>query len=183
MKYWFTADEHLGHERILEYSKRPFKIVDEMDDVIIENHNSVVSKDDITIHAGDYTLWKDVSGIYKKYINRYINLKHIFLKGSHDYWLKGKNNDQIWERNIFVDGKKYYFVVCHYNMRTWARSHYNSFQLFGHSHGRLQPTGKQHDIGVDNNDFFPVSANQIVEIMKMRDNNFNFIDKGQKRGA
>jgi calcineurin-like phosphoesterase family protein len=67
--------------------------------------------------------------------------------------------------------------VCHYAMRTWARSHYNSYQLHGHSHGRLEPIGKQWDIGVDNNDFYPVSLDGIAEIMSKRPDNPNFIGK------
>jgi calcineurin-like phosphoesterase family protein len=172
--HWFISDEHYGHERIIEYNKRPFKTIDEMDETIISNSNSVVSKNDITVHGGDFTLWKDVAGIYKKYINR-LNGNHIFLKGSHDYWLPRRKSMQIWEKNIFVENRKYYFVVCHYAMRVWARSHYNSLQLYGHSHGKLPPIGKQHDITVDNNDFYPLSEFQIVQIMKHQPDNFNLI--------
>jgi calcineurin-like phosphoesterase family protein len=168
--YWFTADEHYGHKNIIEYSDRPYDSVEEMDECLINNHNQVVQKNDTVIHAGDFTLWKNVEGIYKKYIGR-LNGIHIFLKGSHDYWLKWNLSQQIWEKRI--DG--HYFVVCHYAMRTWARSHYNSFQLFGHSHGKLNTVGKQHDVGVDNNIYFPVSAKQIIDIMRDRPDNPNLI--------
>lgn len=170
MKYFFTADEHYGHKKTIEYSNRPFITIEEMDQTLITNHNEIVTENDITIHAGDFTLWKNIQGIYEKYINQ-LNGKHVFLKGSHDYWLKWHKSQQIWEQII----DKHYFVVCHYAMKTWARSHYNSFQLFGHSHGRLEPTGKQHDIGVDNNNFYPVSSDEIINIMKRRDDNFNLI--------
>lgn len=174
--YWFTSDEHYGHRNIIEYCDRPFNSVQEMDEILIQNFNSVVSGQDTTIHAGDFTLSKDKELIYRKYINR-LNGNHIFLKGSHDYWLPRSRSMQIWEKLI----KKHYFVVCHYNMRTWARSHYNSIQLYGHSHGGLAPTGKQHDIGVDNNKFFPLSDNQIIEIMKSRPDNPNFIKRSRRR--
>jgi len=171
--YFFTADEHIAHKKIIEYCNRPFRSVEEMDETIISNHNEVVSKNDIVIHGGDFTLWKNVEGIYKKYINR-LNGQHIFIRGSHDYWLK-KSAPTRWERNITINGKKYYFVVDHYAMRTWHKSHYNSFQLHGHSHGKLESVGKQHDIGVDNNDFYPLSETQIIEIMKIKPDNFNLI--------
>lgn len=174
--YWFTSDEHFGHKKIIEYCQRPFSSVEEMDEIIINNFNSVVRNEDITIHAGDFTLWKNLKGIYENYINK-LNGKHIFLKGSHDYWIPWNKSQQVWEKLISSGGKKYYFVVCHYSMRTWARSHYNSFQLFGHSHGRLQTVGKQHDLGVDNNNFYPISAPQIVRLMEKKENNFNFIKK------
>ena len=60
-------------------------------------------------------------------------------------------------------------------MRVWPRSHYNSWMLYGHSHGMLDPIGKQHDVGVDNNEFYPVSLEQIREIMMGRPDNPNFI--------
>jgi calcineurin-like phosphoesterase family protein len=169
--FWFTADEHYNHRKIIQYSNRPFKSINEMNETIIENNNKVVSTRDTVIHAGDFTLLKDKEQIYNSFINR-LNGTHVFLKGSHDYWLKSSPNAlQIWERKM----NGCYIVVCHYAMRTWARSHYNSFQLYGHSHGKLKPMGKQHDIGVDNNKFYPVSFKNIVEIMKKRPNNKNFI--------
>ena len=65
-------------------------------------------------------------------------------------------------------------------MRTWARSHYNSWQLYGHSHGRLDPIGKQWDVGVDNNFLHPVPWTELVKIMASRDNNPNLIYKQKK---
>ena len=56
-------------------------------------------------------------------------------------------------------------------MRTWSRSHYNVPQVHGHSHGKLPSIGKQMDIGVDTNDFFPYSLKQIIKIMKTKENN------------
>ncbi len=40
---------------------------------------------------------------------------------------------------------------------------------------QLPPEGKQYDVGVDCNNFYPVSFVQIVEIMKTKEDNFNFI--------
>ena len=166
--YFFTADEHLGHSKIIEYSNRPFSSVEEMDHTIIANFNSVVGKGDITVHVGDFTLAKrEVAEEHTKQLNG----QHIFLKGSHDYWLKGTKSHEIWEKRI--DG--IYVVCCHYAMRTWARSHYNSWMLYGHSHGKLAPMGKQWDVGVDNNNFYPYSFEQIKEIMKDRLDNPNLV--------
>jgi calcineurin-like phosphoesterase family protein len=176
MKYFFTADEHYYHNKILQYCNRPFNSIQKMNETLIDHHNYIVGKNDITVHAGDFTLIKNKEMIYKNIINR-LNGEHIFLKGSHDYWIPRKDSLQIWENLIFHEGQKYYIVVCHYAMKTWARSHYNSYQLYGHSHGKLDPVGKQHDIGVDNNNFMPVSMDDIVEIMKDRPDNFNLIRK------
>ena len=135
---------------------------------LINRNNEVVRDGDTVIHAGDFTL--DNNGFAQLIIER-LRGKHIFLKGSHDYWLKGKSNiHEIWERKF--EGQ--YIVACHYSMRTWARSHYNSWQLYGHSHGRLEPVGKQWDVGVDNNNYYPVSFEQIKDIMNKQPDNSNF---------
>lgn len=169
--YWFTADEHYGHSNALKYCKRPFEDVNEMDNTIIRNHNEVVSQEDTVIHAGDFTLAKKQTAY--EYINK-LNGNHIFLNGSHDKWLKGnKNINQIWEK--YFD--KQMIVVCHYALKVWPCSHYNSYLLYGHSHGKLEPEGKSWDIGVDNNNFYPVSLEKIKEIMDTRPDNFNFLYK------
>lgn len=140
-----------------------------MDEVIIENFNSVVGNKDITIHGGDFTLAKkEIAGKYIKQLNG----EHIFLQGSHDRWLS-KNAKQIWNKTI----EDRHVVVCHYAMRVWHRSHFNSWQLYGHSHGKLDPVGKQWDVGVDNNGFYPLSFEDIELLMKVRPNNFNLLKR------
>jgi len=54
-------------------------------------------------------------------------------------------------------------VLCHYAMRTWDRSHYGSYHLYGHSHGKLERHGWSMDVGVDCFDFYPVSLRQVIE--------------------
>lgn len=170
MSYFFSADEHYNHRNIIKYCNRPFDTVEEMDETMINNHNSVVGKNDTVIHAGDFTLLKHKRIIYEKYINR-LNGTHVFLKGSHDYWLPWHKSQQVWEKQI----GKHYIVVCHYAMRVWHKSHYNSFMLYGHSHGNLPTQGKQYDVGVDNNNFYPVSLDQVIDVMNTKPDNLNLI--------
>jgi calcineurin-like phosphoesterase family protein len=141
-----------------------------MDDVLIANHNSVVKANDVVYHIGDFTLEKNTEKVYRKYINR-LNGNHVFIAGSHDYWIPDKEKRYMLE----IKEKGCYIVLCHYAMRVWPRSHYNSIQLHGHSHGRLLPIGKQWDVGVDNNNYHPVPFDQIIEIMSVREDNFNLV--------
>lgn len=175
MEYFFTADEHYFHKNIIKYCNRPFSNVSEMNETIIKMHNSIVTNNDITIHAGDFSLGKkeETNEVIKQ-----LNGNHIFLNGSHDYWLKGKQNiHEILEKNFFYEGtkEKFHIIVCHYCLRIWPRSHYNSWHVYGHSHGSLQSIGKSHDVGVDNNNFSPVSLTKLIEIMKDKEDNPNLI--------
>jgi calcineurin-like phosphoesterase family protein len=171
--YFFTADEHYGHVNIIRFCNRPFENSFEMDNEIIRRHNEVVTNEDTVIHGGDVSLHSNTNFVFEKYISKLNGKNHIFIKGSHDKWLRENKYSYIWENNI----QGQFIIVCHYAMRVWARSHYNSWQLYGHSHGKLNSVGKQWDIGVDNNNFYPVSFNQLVEIMKKQPDNFNLIKK------
>lgn len=175
--YYFTADEHYFHRNIIRFCGRPFSSVKEMNEEMIENHNRVVkdSSDNITIHAGDFSFGstEQTKNIIKK-----LNGIHIFLHGSHDKWGAMRKRKQIWEKRI---GKgKQMVVVCHYAMKTWHCSHWNSWHLFGHSHGGLNHEGKTMDVGVDTNNFKPYSFEEIKNIMKDKPNNFNFIKRKDK---
>jgi calcineurin-like phosphoesterase family protein len=181
--YFFTADEHYYHEKILGYCNRPFKNIDEMNEELIKRFNAVVGNDDTTIHVGDFTLSKDFGKIEN--IIRRLNGDHIFIRGSHDYWRD--DLPYVWECEILNNRngeiEKNYIVACHYEMRVWPRSHYGSFMLFGHSHGKLAGEGKSIDVGVDTQHlpfhvpFSPYSLDEIREIMKKKKDNINQIKK------
>lgn len=166
---WFTADHHFSHKNVIKYNKRPFSSVEEMDAVMIERWNKVVKPEDTTYHLGDFTL-----GDYKMFENHIEKLNgHIkIIPGGHDFrW----SNATCEHYNIEIlqplyslslsTGKRYPLVIvlCHYAMRVWDRSHFGSLHLYGHSHGNLAGHGKSMDVGVDTNNFYPYSLEEIVE--------------------
>ncbi|RUY13953.1 metallophosphoesterase, partial [Mesorhizobium sp. M7A.F.Ca.CA.001.13.2.1] len=58
-------------------------------------------------------------------------------------------------KELTVEGS--FLVLCHYPFRTWNQIGKKSINLHGHSHGRLKPMTRQHDVGVDAWDFRPVT--------------------------
>jgi calcineurin-like phosphoesterase family protein len=161
--YFFTADQHYGHANIIRFCGRPFASVEEMDRELIRRHNEVVGPEDIVVHAGDFAYRS--SRAPQSYLQE-LNGQHILVRGSHDSWLDDRSREIL---ELQIEGQ--FVVVCHYAMRRWPRSHYGSWQLHGHSHGTLDPIGKQWDIGVDNNEFYPVSFTRVQEIMSERADN------------
>jgi len=190
---WFTADHHFGHKSIIKYCNRPFDNVNEMDNIMIENWNSVVNELDMVYYLGDIVFGNREK--FDEIISRlYGNIK--IIPGNHDWkWLKD------WDRyfdymqpkslsGIGVDvieplydlhyNKNELIVLCHYPLATWNKSHYNSYHLHGHSHGKFSYEGKIYDVGVDNNGFYPVNLNDILKIMKDKPDNINYI--GNRNG-
>ena len=180
MDTWFTADTHFNHDLIRKYCHRPFDTCQEMDEIMIANWNNKIKPGDIVYHLGDFAFGKEDA--VKKYRNRLMGKIHLIL-GNHDYKNKIHRLTNIFSSVRDLLEIKYNhqrLILCHYNMRTWNASHFNSYQLHGHSHGTLAPTGKQLDVGVDVNNFSPVHIDQIMKIMLMKPDNFNYISQEER---
>jgi len=166
MTAWFSADFHLNHSKILQYANRPQATVEEMNEEIIDNWNRAVGKKDEGFLLGDFAF-----GNPSKFYDR-LNGAVYLVPGSHDKQLKQLNRavspvlPALTERKFVYDGKEILIVMCHYAMRKWNKSHYGSWHLWGHSHGNLPPLGLSFDVGVDTNNFFPYSLDDVVAKMK-----------------
>ena len=169
----------------MKHAKRPFKSVDEMDEAMISNWNERVKPNDITYIVGDFA-WGTAFD-YGAYA-RALNGKKFLIKGNHDYSNVLKDLDGVFHdvRDMYKlkhDGEM--IVMCHYPMYHWDRSHFNSFHCHGHSHGMLRPTydktGKILDVGVDTNDFYPYHVDEVIEIMRAKPNNKNYLTKDAAR--
>lgn len=182
---FFTSDTHFGHKNIIKYCNRPFNSVEEMNDTLIKNWNSVVKENDIVFHLGDFGF----IGIQEfKRIKNQLNGKIYLITGNHDR--KMLNDGVIKFLNFFeyigpelyinIDGQKIYLnhkpYLCFDGSygrtdKTWT------WQLFGHVHSgpntmtgldcqrlvHLFPT--QYDVGVDNNSFTPISFKEVKQII------------------
>lgn len=168
---WFTGDTHFGHTNIIKYANRPFSTVEEMDEVLIENWNKKVGIHDVVYHLGDFSM-KD-PGLYIKRLHG----KIILILGNHDYKrikpLRRYINDIREMSTIQVGGED--ITLCHYAMRVWNKSHFNTWHLYGHSHGKLPPVGKSLDVGVDVMNYAPVNLETLKDIMEERPDNFNLV--------
>jgi len=82
-KIYFTADCHFGHANIIEFTDtRKFKDVDEMNEELIRRWNSVVHKDDLVYHVGDFAFRSSNSAsVWESKLNGTIT--HI--QGNHDH--------------------------------------------------------------------------------------------------
>lgn len=177
MTTWFTSDQHFGHARIIEYTKRPFNSVEDMDSAMIQHWNERVKPDDVVYHLGDFTL----SGYkgFEYYLSK-LNGTVFFVPGGHDErWISGYTKIGT-DRKFTVlcslfstKVRNVDLVLCHYPMISWEKSTHGSYLLHGHSHGGIGCIGRSHegsgapsgyrmDVGVDCNNFYPVSITDIL---------------------
>lgn len=157
---FFTSDSHYEHSNILKYCNRPFKDVDEMNEKLIQYWNKTVSNDDIIFHLGDFSLCGSTK---VKEILSQLNGTIVLIKGNHDYESTLKLFPQVFQQ-LSINIDKYKIYLNHFPFSSFPEEHY---QLHGHLHSTENIGLKnQYDVGVDNNNYKPVSWKQIKEINK-----------------
>ena len=78
---FFTSDTHFNHANIIRFCNRPFKDVEQMNEVMITNWNNAISKDDTVFHLGDFCLGGAAE--WTKILDR-LNGKIYLIMGNHD---------------------------------------------------------------------------------------------------
>ncbi len=175
-KLFFTSDHHFGHANIIKFCNRPFKDVDEMNEVLIERWNEKIKKNDHVYHLGDFGMTKN-----KEMIGRILdrlNGKIYLIAGNHEGAANGHHKKFQWIKDYYelkVPDPDCYngvqrIILFHYAMRVWRGSFRGNWHLYGHSHGGLADLPDQNcfDIGVDCHDFYPLSYDEVKAIMKAK---------------
>jgi calcineurin-like phosphoesterase family protein len=162
-KYFFTSDTHFGHSNIIKYSNRPFNHVDDMDQHLIQQINQYVGPDDVLWHLGDFSMYshsKNRDNRYYDQCKRYrdqIKCRNVnIVWGNHDDTsIRDLFNEACFLKELRVT-KDQMFVLCHYAMAIWNKSHRGAIHLYGHSHSMAEPwldknmPGRRSiDVGVD----------------------------------
>lgn len=176
-KTFFTLDTHFYHSNIIRFCNRPFANVEQMNEAMIRNWNSVVGQDDVVFHLGDFCLGG--SAEWTKILDRLNGHIHLVL-GNHDL----KNFRQGYTERFetvsmqrYIEIGKQRILLNHNPFLCYGGAYRDVWQLFGHVHTSPHNTGldaprlhmlfpRQYDVGVDNNDFTPVSFERVKAIIK-----------------
>ena len=184
---FFTSDTHFGHSKIIDYCKRPFSSIEEHDKTLIQNWNNTVGQDDTVFHLGDFAYGNSqfIANIIKQ-----LNGNIILIKGNHD--LRNMNptlynifSDVVYQARILIDKQTVYlnhfpFLCFDHGDIDLYKNNY-SIQLFGHVHSGPLTSSKdvsrlnilfptQYDVGVDNNNYTPISWADVKNKIKQQIN-------------
>lgn len=181
-RLWFTSDTHWGHSNILEFCKRPFSSVEEMNQKLIENWNSVVKPGDTVFHLGDFA-WGG-SQMWNSILDQ-LNGDIYLIKGNHDdknirqgymnrfKWVGYQMKINVGNRAIYLN---HFPFLCYggsyrgvenvvYSLH--GHTHLNTHDMNGKDIQRLNmcfPT--QLDVGVDAHNYTPISFDQVDTLIK-----------------
>lgn len=152
-KVFVIGDTHFGHSKILEFEKehRPFSSIEEHNEKLIANWNSVVSKNDVVWHLGDVLFGESSFNI----LRRLNGTKHLVM-GNHDVYPMEKYKEFF---NKVVGAIKLRdFIFTHIPV------HPSQFFRFrGNIHGHM------HSSKLDDKRYINVSAEQIDLTPKLLD--------------
>jgi len=90
---WFQSDFHFNHENIIKYCNRPFKNVNEMNNIIIKRHNERVKKEDTVYFLGDFGFFASKNRSFRgegkpynpdQFLSQMNGKYWGFVKGNHD---------------------------------------------------------------------------------------------------
>lgn len=174
---WVSSDYHFNHDKPFLYMPRGFSNVQDMNEAIIERHNSLVELEDEVYILGDLMLNDNEKGI--ECIKRLNGKLHIIL-GNHDTPTREALYKDCW--NVAevalaarLKYKGYHFFMTHYPCLTGNLEKESLKQctcnLYGHTH---QTTNFYQDIpfvyhvGVDSHNCTPVHIDQVIEDMNKK---------------
>ena len=177
---FFTADTHFNHANILRFCNRPFADVEEMNETIITRWNQVIGNDCHVFHLGDFC--QGGSAEWSRLLDRLNGRIHLIV-GNHDLknlrqGFMNRFEEVVMQQRIEVETKSIY--LNHYPFLCFEGGYKsNVWQLFGHVHTRTNNTGldaerlaylypTQYDVGMDNNDFTPVSYEEVKRIIEQQ---------------
>jgi calcineurin-like phosphoesterase family protein len=189
-KVWIISDTHYGHKNICRgvtawrlpdgsipiSQTRDFKTIEQMNESIVNNINSVVGQDDVLIHLGDWSFggFENVKIFRDRIVCQEIHL----ILGNHDHHIENNRGDC---QELFASVNHYTklmykfgtFVLIHYPMASWDGLNKGHAHLHGHVH---LPTnlrfgkGKKMDVGIDGNPNFGVyDMDDIIRMMNKRE--------------
>jgi len=190
MKF-FTSDGHIGHENILRLGDgRPFKSLGHMHATLIGNHNAVVGNDDDVYFLGDIAMGtlEDSIRVYQGMTgNKFFvpgNHDKLFSDNSKSYIEKHRKTYEDAGFTILpettsveIDGQEVLLSHFPYLKNSYGKQkkpirhekHHPADTglplLHGHTHQRENwddNSRRMYHIGVDSNDFTPVSESVII---------------------
>jgi calcineurin-like phosphoesterase family protein len=121
MKVWVTADTHFGHENIIDFCKRPFRNVDEMNEALIQKWNDLVRAEDVVWHLGEFG-FGDMEQIqdWVRALNGEIKL----IRGNHDLksnqWYRDCGFYEVYDYPIII--KDIHFTIRSVCLRSGVKA-------------------------------------------------------------
>lgn len=133
---WFSSDHHFHHANIIKYCNRPFKDVVEMNQRLVEIHNTYVKPPDHWYCLGDVTMKRDNQGLGLQILLE-MNGHGRLIMGNHDHYAN-KWYAVYFEKIMamqMIDGIRFTHIPIHTSAMSWS----TRANVHGHIHDNDAP--------------------------------------------
>ena len=135
---YYTADLHFGHKSVIEFDKRPFINVEQMDKEIIRLWNSRVTDKDTVYIVGDFAYKNEQPEEW--YLKQLKGYKHLII-GNHDTKLLKNNKALAYfesvDKMMHVNDNGVHICLCHYPLAEWNGFYKGHSHIYGHIHNNV----------------------------------------------
>jgi len=164
MKTFFISDPHFGHYNIIEYQQRPFQTTEEMDAVLIENWNQVVTPDDHVFLLGDVSLHPpEKTHRILSQLNGIITL----VLGNHDNRAEMEKTDRFDVVSPYPILYDNFFLLSHEPV--FVNEQCPFCNVHGHTHAnKFENTLLHVNVSVECIDYTPIPFAEVQKTVKER---------------
>jgi calcineurin-like phosphoesterase family protein len=169
---YFVGDLHLGHEGMVRFTDkdgkkiRPYATIQEHDEALIKNINSVVKPEDRLYFLGDVVINRRCL----PQIGR-INGRKKLIKGNHDIFKLEDYMPYFEDISAYRIYPKMGVIMSHIPVHPNQLEHRFKFNVHGHLHSNLvlggkhamQPDNRYINICPEHTKFMPVSMDEIIQ--------------------
>ena len=152
---FLIADTHFGHKGVCEFlnedgSKlRPFENSDEMDEILVQNWNSVVKPSDKVYHLGDVVINRKALPTLKR-----LNGEKVLIKGNHDIFRIEEYLEYF--KDVRGTHKLDSYILSHIPIHPHSIARWASGNIHGHLHSNVVEVavGTEVLVGLGNQDIY-----------------------------
>lgn len=133
---WLISDTHFTHRNIIGFTRedgtplRPFKSVEEMDEALVENWNSVVKPNDVVYHLGDVVINRSALPILGR-----LNGRKKLIRGNHDIF---KTREYLpYFEEIYGSYKLSNYILTHIPIHPESIARWANGNIHGHLHANV----------------------------------------------
>lgn len=166
MTLWFSSDLHLDHANIIRFCNRPFADVPEMNEKLIEYHNSLVQPNDHWYCLGDVSIARGgrlVQDRFIKLVKRFNGHKRLLL-GNHDH-LPTKTYVEAGFEKIYATWRGIdNILLSHYPIHPRSMGSAKA-NVHGHTHNNEKPYEPVVTIGSDGKVVYKPYVNLSIEVI------------------
>lgn len=200
---YFTSDLHFNHVNIIQYCNRPYHYIEEMNEALVANWNSIVTPNDTVYCLGDISLTFKPIELFSQRLNGH---KYL-VPGNHDWCHPSHKRSKGYKQLDMIDAYRTngwdVLPICHsldiegvgkvnlshmpykgdatdQRFAAFRMENDGHWLLCGHVHNHWKVKDKMVNVGVDQWDMRPVSLNAIRDLIISTVNTLPAIDTSIK---